>query len=195
MPRTAAIERDTAETQIRLTLNLDGEGTSQVATGVPFLDHMLTLFARHGLFDLEVTAKGDVEVDLHHTVEDVGICLGMAIARAAGDKAGITRYGTFTLPMDEVLMTASLDLSGRAFFAENLELGGRWIGTFDAELTREFFQAVANNAAMNLHLHQLRGGNAHHIVEAAFKAFARALDAATHHDPRVKGVPSTKGVL
>jgi imidazoleglycerol-phosphate dehydratase len=195
MPRTATIERDTAETQIRLTLNLDGEGRSQVATGVPFLDHMLTLFARHGLFDLDLTAKGDLDVDLHHTVEDVGICLGMAIARAAGDKAGITRYGTFTLPMDEVLMTASLDLSGRAYFVEDLDLSGRWIGTFDAELTREFFQAVANNAAMNLHLHQVRGGNAHHIVEAAFKAFGRALDAATRLDPRVKGVPSTKGVL
>jgi imidazoleglycerol-phosphate dehydratase len=193
--RQAVIERETAETQIRLALNLDGEGRAQVATGVPFLDHMLTLFARHGLFDLEVAAAGDLDVDLHHTVEDVGICLGMAITRAVGDKKGIARYGTFTLPMDEVLMMASLDLSGRVFFVENLEIDGRWIGTFDAELTREFFQAVAANAAMNLHLHQFRGGNAHHVVEAAFKAFGRALDAATRHDPRVHGVPSTKGVL
>lgn len=194
-PRRAEIERATEETQIRLVLNLDGEGRAQVATGVPFLDHMLTLFARHGLFDLEVAATGDLEVDLHHTVEDIGICLGQAIARALGDKAGITRYGSFTLPMDEVLVLASLDLSGRTYFVENLDLNGRWIGTFDAELTRDFFQAVAANAAMNLHLCQLRGGNAHHLVEAVFKAFARALDAATRHDPRVKGIPSTKGVL
>src|SRR5688572_12290401 len=137
--RSALIERETAETQIRLVLDLDGEGRSQVATGVPFLDHMLTLFARHGLFDLEVAATGDLDVDLHHTVEDVGICLGLAISRAAGDKKGITRYGTFTVPMDEVLMMASLDLSGRVFFAENLSIDGRWIGAYDAELTREFF--------------------------------------------------------
>lgn len=193
--RQAVIERETAETKIRLVLDLDGEGRVQVATGVPFLDHMLTLLARHGLFDLEVAATGDLDVDLHHTVEDVGICLGIAIARAVGDKKGIARYGSFTLPMDEVLMMASLDLSGRGFFVEDLSIDGRWIGTFDAELAREFFQAVAANAAMNLHFHQIRGGNAHHVVEAAFKAFGRALDAATRHDPRVHGVPSTKGVL
>jgi imidazoleglycerol-phosphate dehydratase len=195
MKRVADIERNTTETQIRLRLSLDGTGQADARTGVPFLDHMLTLAARHGLMDLEVDATGDVAVDAHHTVEDVGICLGLAIAEAVGDKAGITRYGTFTVPMDESLVMVSLDLSGRAYCVENLDLDRRWIGTFDAELTREFFTAVAAKAAMNLHIHQLRGGNAHHIVEAAFKAFGRALDAATRIDERVVGVPSTKGVL
>lgn len=193
--RSAEIVRNTAETQIRLSLSLDGTGQSEARTGVPFLDHMLTLMARHGLMDLVVEATGDLDVDLHHTVEDVGICLGMAITRAVGDKQGITRYGTFTVPMDETLVMVSLDLSGRAYCVEDLALERRWIGTYDAELTREFFQAVAVNAAMNLHIHQFRGGNAHHIVEAAFKAFGRALDAATRIDERVVGVPSTKGVL
>jgi imidazoleglycerol-phosphate dehydratase len=193
--RRATIDRQTAETQIRLSLNLDGTGRSQIRTGVPFLDHMLTLTARHGLLDLEIEATGDLDVDLHHTVEDTGICLGQAIAQAVGDKAGIVRYGTFTLPMDEVLVTTSLDLSGRPYFAEDLELAGRRVGTFDCELVREFFQAVAANALMNLHFLQHRGGNAHHIAEAAFKAFGRALDAATRRDQRVQGVPSTKGVL
>ena len=193
--RRATIDRQTAETQIRLSLNLDGTGRADVRTGVPFLDHMLTLTARHGLFDLEVEATGDLDVDLHHTVEDTGICLGQAITQAVGDKAGITRYGSFTLPMDEVLVTASLDLSGRPYFLEDLELAGRRIGSFDAELVREFFQAVATNGLMNLHFLQHRGGNAHHVAEAAFKAFGRALDAATRLDPRVQGVPSTKGVL
>ncbi len=193
--RHATIDRRTAETEIRLALALDGTGRATVRTGVPFLDHMLTLAARHGLLDLEVEATGDLDVDLHHTVEDTGICLGQAIRKAAGDKVGIARYGTFTVPMDEVLVTASLDLSGRPFFAEDLELRGRWIATFDAELVHEFFQAVAVNAGMNLHFVQHRGGNAHHIAEAAFKAFGRALDAATRVDPRVQGVPSTKGTL
>jgi imidazoleglycerol-phosphate dehydratase len=193
--RRATIDRRTTETQIRLSLNLDGSGQAEVRTGVPFLDHMLTLTARHGLLDLEIEATGDLEVDLHHTVEDTGICLGEAILKAAGDKAGIVRYGTFTVPMDEVLVTASLDLSGRPYFAEDLELAGRLIGTFDAELVHEFYQAVAFNARMNLHFLQHRGGNAHHVAEAAFKAFGRALDAATRRDERVQGVPSTKGVL
>jgi imidazoleglycerol-phosphate dehydratase len=193
--RRAAIDRRTTETQIKLALNLDGTGQSDLRTGVPFLDHMLTLTARHGLLDLEVAATGDLAVDLHHTVEDTGICLGEAILQAVGDKAGIVRYGTFTVPMDEVLVTASLDLSGRPFFAEDLDLAGRLIGTFDAELVHEFFQAVAFNGRMNLHFLQHRGGNAHHIAEAAFKAFGRALDAATRLDERVQGVPSTKGVL
>jgi imidazoleglycerol-phosphate dehydratase len=193
--RRATIDRRTTETQIRLALNLDGAGRADVRTGVPFLDHMLTLTARHGLLDLEIEATGDLEVDLHHTVEDTGICLGQAIREAVGDKAGIVRFGTFTVPMDEVLVTASLDLSGRPYFAEDLELAGRWIGSFDAELVHEFFQAVAVNAGMNLHFLQHRGGNAHHVAEAAFKAFGRALDAATRRDERVQGVPSTKGVL
>jgi imidazoleglycerol-phosphate dehydratase len=156
---------------------------------------MLTLTARHGLLDLEVEAKGDLDVDFHHTVEDTGICLGEAILKALGDKAGIVRYGASTVQMDEVLVTASLDLSGRPYFAEDLDLAGRLIGTFDAELVHEFFQAVAVNARMNLHFLQHRGGNAHHVAEAAFKAFGRALDAATRRDERVQGVPSTKGVL
>jgi imidazoleglycerol-phosphate dehydratase len=193
--RRATIDRRTAETQIRLTLDLDGTGRADSRTGVPFLDHMLTLTARHGLLDLEVEATGDLAVDLHHTVEDTGICLGQAIAQALGDKAGIVRYGTFTVPMDEVLVTASLDLSGRPYFAEDLDLRGRRIGTFDAELVHEFFQSVAVNAGMNLHFLQYRGGNAHHVAEAAFKAFGRALDAATRLDERVQGIPSTKGVL
>jgi imidazoleglycerol-phosphate dehydratase len=193
--RRATIDRRTTETQIRLSLNLDGVGQADVKTGVPFLDHMLTLTARHGLLDLGVEATGDLEVDLHHTVEDTGICLGQAITQALGDKAGIVRYGTFTVPMDEVLVTASLDLSGRPVFAEDLELAGRRMGSFDAELVHEFFQAVALNGLMNLHFLQHRGGNAHHVAEAAFKAFGRALDAATRLDARVKGVPSTKGVL
>jgi imidazoleglycerol-phosphate dehydratase len=195
MKRVAEIERNTAETQIQLSLSLDGSGQANIRTGVPFLDHMLTLVARHGLMDMVVEASGDVEVDPHHTVEDVGICLGLAIAEAVGDKHGIVRYGTFTVPMDETLVMVSVDLGGRAYFAENLDLDRRWIGTFDAELTREFFQAVAANAAMNVHIYQFRGGNAHHVVEAAFKAFGRALDTATRIDERVVGVPSTKGVL
>ncbi len=193
--RTATINRKTAETDIQLTLNLDGSGQADIETGVGFLDHMLTLFAKHGLTDLTVRCQGDLHIDQHHTVEDIGICLGLAIAEAAGDKKGIVRYGTFTVPMDETLVMASLDLSGRAYLVSNLDVKNRKIGNFDAELTTEFFRAVSDNARMNLHLHQFHGENAHHIVEAAFKAFARALDAATQNDPRVKGVPSTKNLL
>jgi imidazoleglycerol-phosphate dehydratase len=195
MPRTAEILRATAETDIALSLDLDGSGRAEVATGVGFLDHMLTLFARHGLVDLTVRCEGDLHVDQHHTVEDVGICLGLAIAQAAGDKKGIVRYGTFTVPMDETLVMVSLDLSGRAYTVCNLDVRNRKIGEFDAELAPEFFRAVAGNALMTLHVHQFYGENAHHIVEAAFKAFGRALDAATRRDERVTGVPSTKGVL
>jgi imidazoleglycerol-phosphate dehydratase len=193
--RTARIERKTSETDVQLRLELDGSGQATVATGVGFLDHMLTLFARHGLFDLEVAAAGDLEVDQHHTVEDVGICLGQAIARAVGDKQGIVRYGSAVVPMDEALVLASLDLSGRPFLACDLKVNERTIGAFDAELVPEFFRAVANNGLLTLHLRELAGENGHHLVEAAFKAFARALDQATHRDDRVTGVPSTKGVL
>lgn len=195
MPRTAEIKRRTAETDIVLTLNLDGAGTSDVQTGVGFLDHMLTLFARHGLVDLTVRCTGDLYVDQHHTVEDVGICLGMAILEAVGDKRGIVRYGTFTVPMDESLVMVSLDLSGRPYLVCKLDTRNRRIGNFDAELVPEFFQALSANAKMNLHIHQYHGENGHHIVEAAFKALGRALDAATRVDGRSNEVPSTKGVL
>lgn len=195
MSRSATIERKTAETDIRLSLELDGAGQSRIATGVGFLDHMLTLFTRHGLFDLEVSARGDLEVDQHHTVEDVGICLGMALKEAVGDKRGIVRYGDLTVPMDEALVLASLDLSGRPFAACDLDVRDRRIGEFDAELVPEFFRALATNAGLTLHVRQLAGENGHHIVEAAFKALARALDMATRLDPRVQDVPSTKGLL
>lgn len=194
MPRQAVIERKTAETNIALSLALDGQGVSQIHTGVGFLDHMLTLFARHGLFDLQVRCDGDTHIDDHHTVEDIGIALGEAFERALGGKVGIVRYGSFTVPMDEALVAAHVDLSGRPYLVYGLELDGK-IGTFDAELVREFFTAFAHNARCNLHLRQLEGGNRHHVAEAAFKATARALDAATRTDARVQGVPSTKGTL
>ena len=194
MPRLARIDRRTAETDVHVELDLDGDGGSGINTGVGFLDHMLTLFARHGLFRLVVHCQGDTHIDDHHTVEDVGIVLGQAIKDAIGDKAGMVRYGSFTCPMDEALVAAHLDLSGRVWLAYGLELDHK-IGTFDAELLNEFFQALAANAGMNLHLVQLAGSNRHHIAEAAFKATARALDAATRVDPRVSGVPSTKGTL
>lgn len=193
--RTATIDRKTAETDIQLSLSVDGSGTSDVKTGVGFLDHMLTLFARHGLMDLTVRCEGDLHVDQHHTVEDVGICLGLALEQALGDKKGIVRYGSFNVPMDEALVQVSLDLSGRPFLVCNLDVRNRKIGDFDAELAAEFFRAVSSSARMTLHIHQFYGENAHHIVEAAFKAFGRALDAATRRDERVTGVPSTKGVL
>lgn len=195
MSRTATIERSTKETQIRLHLDVDGRGRADIQTGVGFLDHMLTLFAHHGRFDLEVHATGDLHVDPHHTVEDVGIALGQAIARALGEKAGITRYGHFMLPMDEALVLCALDLSGRPYLVLELELTNPRLGEMDTELVQDFFQAVADNARMNLHIRQLSGRNTHHIVEAAFKATARALDAATQADPRVDGIPSTKGTV
>lgn len=194
MPREASLSRKTAETDIVLSLALDGGGRSCIETGVGFLDHMLTLFARHGLFDLTVNCRGDREVDDHHSVEDVGIVLGQALVEALGDKAGIARYGSFCCPMDEALVAVDLDLSGRPYLAYGLRLDGK-IGSFDAELVQEFCQALATHAAMNLHIRQLAGSNRHHVAEAVFKALARALDAATRVDPRVSGVPSTKGVL
>ena len=195
MPRTAKIERNTAETQIVLSLNLDGTGIAKVSTGVGFLDHMLTLFAKHGQFDLEVTAKGDLHIDAHHTTEDVGICLGKALAQAVGDKAGLTRYGSMTLPMEETLVTSALDLSGRMKFIYKVEFPTEKIGVFDTELVEEFWQAVAANALMNLHLVLHHGTNSHHIAEGLFKATARALRQATTIDPRQSGVPSSKGTL
>ena len=195
MARNAEINRKTAETEISLSLEIDGTGSADIDTGVGFLDHMLTLWTRHGLMDLRVRCNGDLHVDQHHTVEDVGICLGQALIQALGDKKGIVRYGTFTVPMDESLVMVSLDLSGRAALVCNLDTDRRKIGEFDAELVPEFFRAFSGNALMNLHVHQFYGENGHHIVEAAFKAFGRALDAATRVDERVTGVPSTKGVL
>lgn len=195
MPRTASITRKTAETDIQLTLNLDGSGQAQISTGVGFFDHMLTLFAKHGLFDLTVQAKGDLHVDFHHTVEDVGICLGKAMAEALGDKRGIVRYGSKTLPMEETLVTAALDLSGRVWLVFRVEFPTEKIGDFDTELVETFFQAVAANALMNLHLVLHHGSNSHHISEALFKSTARALREAVSVDPRQSGVPSSKGTL
>ncbi|MBA3315836.1 MAG: imidazoleglycerol-phosphate dehydratase HisB [Planctomycetota bacterium] len=195
MPRNATIDRETAETKISLSLELDGSGKADVQTGVGFLDHMLTLFAKHGLFDLTVKAVGDTHVDDHHTVEDVGICLGQAFRQALGDKAGIVRYGSLSLPMEETLVTSAVDLSGRAWFVDKTSFPTEKIGTFDTELVREFWQAVAANVPMNLHFVLHHGGNSHHIAEAIFKATARALRQAVTHDPRQSGVPSSKGVL
>ena len=195
MPRIATIDRQTRETQIHLELNLDGNGQGAWQTGVGFLDHMLELFARHGAFDLKVAAKGDLQVDPHHTVEDVGICLGQAIKQALGDKLGIRRYGHFTLPMEETLCTTAIDLSGRYYLVFSAEFGSPKIGDFDTELVEDFFQAFAANALCNLHVLVPYGRNSHHISEAIFKCAARALRLAVEADPRMTGVPSTKGML
>ncbi len=192
--RTSNIERKTGETEISLRLNLDGEGKSAIDSGCGFLDHMLTLFAAHGRFDLTLTCKGDTYVDDHHTVEDVGICLGKAFAEALGEKRGINRYGDITLPMDEALILAAVDLSGRDFLGYALEIPTEKVGTFDTELVEEFWLAFVRNAACNLHIRQLAGKNSHHIIEGAFKAVARALRAAVKEDGS-NAVPSTKGVL
>jgi len=195
MPRTATINRRTAETDISLTLNLDGTGQGEIATGVGFLDHMLTLFTRHGLFDLKVTCQGDTQVDDHHSAEDIGICLGQALREAVGDKKGINRYGSMTLPMEETLVTSAIDLSGRFWFVDAYEFPTEKIGTFDTELVEVFWQAFAANALMNLHLVLHHGKNSHHIAEGFFKATARALRHALSVDPRETGVPSSKGSL
>ena len=195
MSRTASIRRHTAETQIELDLNLDGAGQADVATGVGFLDHMLTLWAKHGTFDLKVRAVGDLHVDQHHTVEDTGICLGQALKQALGDKAGIRRYGHFTLPMEETLVTVAVDLSGRYALAYNAPTPSQKIGDFDAELLEDFWQATAANCLCNLHVLLHYGRNSHHIAEGAFKAAARAFRMAVELDPRMPGVPSTKGTL
>ncbi|MBI3838103.1 MAG: imidazoleglycerol-phosphate dehydratase HisB [Planctomycetia bacterium] len=195
MPRTARIQRKTAETEIDLELNLDGSGQAQVDTGVGFFDHMLTLLAKHGALDLSVKTAGDLNVDQHHTVEDVGICFGQAIKQALGDKAGIRRYGHFTLPMEETLVTTALDLSGRYFLVFQAQFPTPKIGQFDSELVEDFWQAAAANCLCNLHVVLHHGRNSHHISEAIFKATARALRMAVEIDPRMPGVPSSKGTL
>jgi len=193
--RKAEIKRDTTETKISLAVNLDGTGTAAVKTSVGFLDHMLELFSKHSLIDLTITASGDTHVDFHHTVEDVGICLGGAIKEALGDKKGIKRFGQAAVPMEEALAEAVVDLSGRPFLVIDGEVPTGKIGEFDSELFSEFMQAFANNLQFNLHIEIKRGRNAHHIMEASFKALAQAMKAAVQIDDRVKGVPSTKGVL
>lgn len=193
--RVASVERKTRETMVRVRLALDGSGRSQIKTGLGFFDHMLELVAGHGLFDLEVEASGDLQTGGHHTVEDVGICLGSAVAEAVGDKKGIYRYGNMIVPMDEALVLVALDLSGRPYFAYDGGPVGESIAGFDSSLVAEFFRALANNARMTMHVRVLSGGDAHHTIEAVFKAFAKALRQAVSLDPRTTGVPSTKGVL
>ena len=195
MPRTTTVKRETAETRIELTITLDGTGRCRSETGVGFFDHLLTLFSKHGLMDLDVHAEGDLHVDGHHTVEDVGICLGQALAQALGDKAGIRRYGDVTLPMDEALVTVAVDLSGRAFFAWRVEVPNELIGEFSSPLGEEFWRAVCQAGAFNLHVLGHYGRNAHHILEAVAKATGRALRQAVEADPRMTGMPSTKGAL
>ena len=193
--RQASLDRRTSETDIALSVSLDGDGASEVVTGVGFFDHMLTHVARHGLLHLSIKAAGDLHIDDHHTVEDVGIALGQALREAVGDKAGIARYGHALVPMDEALVSCALDWSGRGLLCHDFSFAAPKIGTFDTELVPEFFRAAAANAGLTLHFEQHRGSNAHHIAEAAFKAFGRALDMAKRRDDRVTGIPSTKGTL
>ena len=195
MPRTADVSRDTKETRIALSLNIDGEGRSEIATRVGFFDHMLDLLARHGLFDLTVRAEGDTQVDAHHTVEDVGICLGEAFKKALGDRKGIRRFGDCAAPMEESLAQVAVDLGGRGALVFRAEFPTEKTGEFDVQLIEEFLQALSGNAGMNLHVTVPYGRNSHHIAEAVFKGLAKALDRAAEIDPRVKDVPSTKGVL
>jgi imidazoleglycerol-phosphate dehydratase len=195
MERVATVDRKTNETNIQLSLGIDGEGFSELETGVPFLTHMLDLFAKHGQFDLSVHAKGDIEVDDHHTTEDIGICLGQALREALGDKRGIKRYGNAFVPMDEALAQVVVDLSNRPHLELRGEFPSQKVGTFDTELVHEFLWKLALEARMNLHVIVHYGHNTHHMIEAVFKALARALDEATTIDPRVKGIPSSKGML
>jgi imidazoleglycerol-phosphate dehydratase len=194
-PRTARVSRKTKETDIRIALTLDGTGAARINTGIPFLDHMLDLFARHGLFDLEVECRGDLEIDDHHSVEDVAICLGRAFLQALGDKAGIARYGMSLVPMDEALCGAVVDLSGRFYLVYDVETKRARIGNFSVELAEHFWRSFAEALKCNLHINLLRGRNTHHILEASFKATARALRQAVERDPRIRGVLSTKGTL
>ena len=195
MSRNASVIRKTKETDINLSINIDGNGKSTISTGVGFFDHMLEGFSKHGFFDLVVKVDGDLQVDAHHTVEDTGIVLGQAIADAIGDKKGIKRYGSFILPMDDALVLCAIDLCGRPYFQFDLEFPTEKIGSFDTELIREFFYAITYKCGMNLHMKMLSGVNSHHIAEAAFKAFAKALDQATSIDERIEGILSTKGSL
>ena len=195
MSRCAEIRRTTGETDIFLKLELDGSGKGSIDTGIPFLDHMLTLFARHGFFDLEIKAKGDIEVDYHHTMEDLGIVMGEAIAQAAGEKKGIRRYGNFLLPMDETLVLVALDLSGRAGLYYDVTPPAPQVKDIDVRLFYEFFQALCGHAGLNMHIRMLAAGEVHHLFEAVFKGFAKALDQAVSTDPRIEGVLSTKGSL
>jgi imidazoleglycerol-phosphate dehydratase len=193
--RTAKITRKTGETDIKLKLNLDGQGKAEIDTGIGFFDHMMDAFARHGMFDVDLKVKGDLNVDGHHSVEDTGIVLGEAIRKAVGDKKGIRRYGYFVLPMDEALVVCAIDLCGRPYYVSDARFPSGMVGDFDTELVNEFFYAVSYSAAMNLHFRVLSGNNTHHIIEAMFKAFSKALDMATGTDPRIVDVLSTKGVL
>lgn len=193
--RRAEVERITGETSVKVVLELDGSGKGEISTGIGFLNHMLNLFARHGFLDLTVQACGDLEVDCHHTVEDIGICMGQAFKQALGDKAGIRRYGSVAIPMDETLMLAAIDFSGRAWLNMDVQFTVSRLGTMDTEMFQEFFYAFAVNAEMNLHLKQLSGSNNHHIAESMFKALGQAVDQAVTLDPRIQGVRSTKGVL
>ena len=195
MSRTATCDRNTKETQIHIELNIDGTGQYNIDTGVGFFDHMLEGFARHGLFDLTVKVKGDTQVDAHHTVEDTGIVLGKAFLSALGDKAGIARFGYFILPMDDALVLASLDFSGRMYFDFEADLKAERLGTMETEVVREFYMGLAGGVGMNLHIRQMAGENTHHVVEAMFKAVAKAMDMASKVDERIQGVLSTKGVL
>lgn len=195
MSRIAKVSRNTSETQIEMELNLDGSGKAAVDTGIGFFDHMLISFAKHGLFDLKLSVSGDLHVDCHHTIEDTGIVLGEAIKQALGEKKSIKRYGNFMLPMDEALVLCAIDLSGRPYLVFDASFNTERVGYFDTEMVKEFFYAVSYSAGMNLHVKEMYGENAHHVIEAMFKAFARALDDAVTIDSRVKGLPSTKGAL
>jgi imidazoleglycerol-phosphate dehydratase len=195
MGRSAKTERKTKETEITAELELDGGGAAEIQTGIPFFNHMLEIFTRHGLFDIKIQAKGDIEIDYHHTVEDVGLTLGQAFKEALGDKQGISRFGEATVPLDEALAQVVVDLSGRPYLAYNVKIRTGRVGDFDTDLPHEFFQALANQLGMNLHMNVTQGENPHHIIEACFKALARAMGKATRMDERIKGVLSTKGSL